>query len=518
MTSEGIPLDAFAIEELRRRYLSADANGRIALLQDDNLPFEIARLVVNDPNVEVRQWFARNGRDYRELSDDDTRDLLEILRKDPDPFIRACVYTNPSFSMAARIVRMNNTFQGRALAAMVVLIEEEKSWWTEATHLERLAMTRRRSVGSQILKVFDLNDEELGLSLEERRELILAFLAGQSGQNARRDSESSEIWELVSEWPHESDVPPLVYRFLPTSDKGAAEIYGVVKNPEWRRAILCMVWGQDETEKWTNAGHLYRSTLALATKDSDNACRLLAHASLCLGDGRHWQRLGYNRRDRFKQWQKLQRAAKNDIYALSGLAKNSSLSPRELQWVMRRAYALAGSLEIEDNLWVNLGGDKGYTVSEKDLPNIIRQDVERTISKLRFERELQDLRVSDDNRFTNESTTAWTQDEKFDYLASLSLNTSAWAIFAQCCGIASGLGLIVFAIAYIVGDSLALALFLFFLCLWLGWLFAYWAVRWFRPAFPPWASAKTYKDQYKRLWGEGLRKPPVIEERAKPQV
>jgi len=49
MTNARIPLDAFALEELRRRYLSADVSGRIALLQDDTLPFEIAPMPLTTP-------------------------------------------------------------------------------------------------------------------------------------------------------------------------------------------------------------------------------------------------------------------------------------------------------------------------------------------------------------------------------------------------------------------------------------------------------------------------------------
>src|SRR6266851_6985559 len=107
MTNNGIPFDAFALEELRRQYLSADVGGRIALLQGDTLPFEIARMAVDDLNVEVRQWFARHGRDYRESCEDGTghfafrfpdRNLLEILRNDHDRFVGASVYLNPAFS------------------------------------------------------------------------------------------------------------------------------------------------------------------------------------------------------------------------------------------------------------------------------------------------------------------------------------------------------------------------------------------------------------------------------------
>ena len=305
------------------------------------------------------------------------------------------------------------------------------------------------------------------------------------------------------------------YRFLPVDDHTAAEIYRKTGNPEWRRAILQMVWDEDvierSAERYGRYG-LHNETLDLATKDANGGCRLLAYATLRLGHSSF-----ADRRNHSKHWQHLQRAARTDIYALSGLAKNQSLSPEELQWVQRRAYALVGSLKREENLWINLGEDKGYPTREENLPSIIRGDVERTISKLRFEKELRKLRVSDDNRFTDESKVEWTQDEKFDYLTSRSLNTSMWAIFAQSCGVASGLGLIVFSLTYVLGNSRALSLFLFLLCSWLGWLLAYRAVR-VTEALPPWVGTKTYRERYEHLWGEGPREPPLIEERSAGEV
>jgi len=38
-------------------------------------------------------------------------------------------------------------------------------------------------------------------------------------------SSRPKFGRLVAEWPEESDVPPLVYRFLPANDETVAEIY-----------------------------------------------------------------------------------------------------------------------------------------------------------------------------------------------------------------------------------------------------------------------------------------------------
>jgi hypothetical protein len=129
--------------------------------------------------------------------------------------------------------------------------------------------------------------------------------------------------------------------------------------------------------------------------------------------------------------------------------------------------------------------------------------------------ELNKFRVSDNNRITPESKAEWTEAEKFDYLTSLSLTNSMWWIFTQSCGLASGLGLIVFFVAYILGSSSALALFLFLLCSWLGWLLAYRLVRGAQ-ALPPWMGIEAYREQHRHLWDCGPRKPPLIEDRLVP--
>jgi hypothetical protein len=496
-----IPPDAFALEELHRQYQSADARGRIAILQSNTLPFEIARLAVEDPNIEVRQWFARNGREYRQRGDSG---LLEILRNDHDPFVRACVYANPAFlPLLSDAVTAANS--GPALAGMLVGANQRDTWWREATHLERLGMARNREFQSCLLN--ELKTSELGLNRGQQEELIRAFLAQRDFVDHH---DSGELWNLISEWPEESDVPPLVYRFLPVRDRMAAEVYIKTGNARWRRAILQMVWDEDvlerSAERYGRYG-LHNETLDLAIKDANGVCRLLAYATLRLGHSSF-----ADRRDRSKHWQDLQGAASSDIYALTGLAKNVSLSPRELRRVQRRAYALVGSLKREENLWINLGGDNGYPICEENLPSIIRGDVEQTISKLQFERELRKLRVSHDNRVTDESKAQWTQDEKIDYLTSISLSTSMWAIFTQHCGVATGLGLIVFSLTYVLGNSLAVSLFLFLSCSWLGWLLANRLVR-KTQALPPWENEEKNNERLKRLWGEDPRGLPLIDER-----
>jgi hypothetical protein len=55
-------LDAYTLEELRRRFLASDVRDRIRLLKRFayRLPYEIATLAVEDSNPEIRQWIARH--------------------------------------------------------------------------------------------------------------------------------------------------------------------------------------------------------------------------------------------------------------------------------------------------------------------------------------------------------------------------------------------------------------------------------------------------------------------------
>jgi len=109
---------------------------------------------------------------------------------------------------------------GQALAGMLVGAQQRDNWWREATHLERLGMVRNREFQSCLLN--ELKTNELGLSREQQEELVRAFLARSDVADTR---DSDELWSLMAAWPEESDVPPLVYRFLPVNDETAAGIY-----------------------------------------------------------------------------------------------------------------------------------------------------------------------------------------------------------------------------------------------------------------------------------------------------
>jgi hypothetical protein len=460
-------------------------------------------------SLRCAKWFARNGRDYREVLEDaeDAKvgvrtgesDLLEILRKDPDPFIRACVYANPAFAPLLSIVTAG---QGEALGALLGIGILIKTWWSEATDLERLGMARNRHFGSCLLD--EMRSNELDLTLEQRRELILAFLAA---RDEVRDRDNGELWEVISEWPRESDVPPFVYRWLPVNDETASKVYKRTLSPEWRCAILEMIWdvGQHGPRELRNHYRFHNETLRLAMSDSSGTCRLFGYAASRLGGPFD------DRRNRSKRWRDLRRAASKDTYALSGLAKNASLSLRELRWVERRAQTWAGPLNSKQNLWVNLGEGKGYPHSEVDLPVEIHRDIERRIPELRFKKRLSRLRRSGDGSL--EGVVKFEQPrEKLDYLTLVSLSASLGLrdVFSV-----TGLGLIAFSVTYLISHNLALSLFAFFLWSWLRRLV-------WPPINPvaPWLHPDEYVKLLSQYWSERSvpKKPPLIEDRPVAEV
>lgn len=208
-------IDVYTLEELWREYQASEPRGRIRLLKklyrdDRRPPYEIAQMAVEDPHVEVRQWMARYGRslDYREqgirfLPDvheagPETeseggsgkkceiewrfpeRDLAARLKNDPDLFVRACLRENPEVFNAYSY-------------------EAWREYFLEATHLERLALLRNtkiRNADELIQKIFDKDDQELGIDPEARQQLAWAYLT-----NAKAMSDAPrKSYDFVSGW------------------------------------------------------------------------------------------------------------------------------------------------------------------------------------------------------------------------------------------------------------------------------------------------------------------------------
>jgi len=239
--------DAYIDEELTRTYKRADVNGRIDLLRGIvdqqeikyqlGVPYVLALLAVEDENVAVREWIAKHGRslDYRfreNLSDEGKaegaqhrmQNLAERLKADPDPFVRACLCENPTIL----------DWWGGMLRGVGVEIEHFKDLST----LERLAFMRNPRIYPELVEViFDHADQDLGLTHEERIQLVAAFTTNQSAvrrsydtSDRYRDSNNyrgdanhfSRLWRLTSKWPEQD---PVVYVGLGAPDSTKAQIY-----------------------------------------------------------------------------------------------------------------------------------------------------------------------------------------------------------------------------------------------------------------------------------------------------
>jgi hypothetical protein len=256
-------------------------------------------------------------------SEESALNLATRMKNDPDPFIRACLRENPT---------VFNEFS---------FILHWKEYFQEATHLERLALVRNPSVYHVLIeKLFDPEEKELGISLEERTELVFAFLSNEKtltqaennawlkgcpappdgGIFASADSFLRRLWELASKWSKESGVPYLVYRYVPVYDDTRVATYNTVDEPKLRRVIL------------ENCGELDRETIQLGLKDDDEWCRYWAY-----------------RKIRGVEPAGLEAILKGEgsAIALTGLARNKSLPVAELEKVRERLLDLKDDTGIE---------------------------------------------------------------------------------------------------------------------------------------------------------------------------
>ncbi len=157
MEAANLAPDEYELEGLRRRYQWSDAKGRIALLKEfaenAELPFELARLAVQDPEPEIRCWIASITKlNYSEIEEINNRwvyksperNLAVRLMADPDPFVRASLYANRRVWVADLLYSCN---------PRVPWLE----WWKGTSQIERLGLLRGHGWELWIEGVFDLN-------------------------------------------------------------------------------------------------------------------------------------------------------------------------------------------------------------------------------------------------------------------------------------------------------------------------------------------------------------------------
>lgn len=321
-------IDAYTLEELKRDYQYRTPNARIGLIEGLYLngiipPYEVARLVVEDQHVQVRQWMARHARhlDYREAIDDNPangfmfpeRNLVDIVRRDPDEFVRACLYENPD----------------------VFAHWPQDEWmrlFASGSHLERLAMVRNPNMqgAHNVLEaIFDPDDSRFEMTLDEREQLVNALLISRQVLSEKRRKESSvfaqpwdarlfsRLWRLVNKWPKDAKIRRNIHLYVGTTIKTKAGIYRQCKQAALRVDILNNIDPDD------------CDTLELGMKDSDNVCRYLAHTKTRSLNAARFEMV----------------LNSGDVHALAGLAENKNLSIKQLEQVKERLFTLGAHEE-----------------------------------------------------------------------------------------------------------------------------------------------------------------------------
>ncbi len=344
-------IDVYTLEELRRQYRSSDVAGRIRFLAqfrkaDDDprggtevLPFDIVFMAAQDDSVEIRQWIARNGCfDSQNLSNrldgvsDPIDTIVNHLKSDPDPFVRARLYENRVLFGLGNVDRA----------------------FADATHLERLALVRNPNfviwATKLTCKILDQDDTELGINLEQRKELALAFISNPEAQtdSLRHTSrgyqksgyrdwdvwESSAhwgaIWRLAGKWPLEQNSVALaVFENISVDEGVKAEVYQQLRDENLRYKILEFC---DSTET---------QILALGIKDSDRFCRAAAYNKV--------PRWFYDAHA--SEFEALLNSDDKD--ALSGFVRNESLPVSVLEKVAARLEALGddfGPIQAQETI------------------------------------------------------------------------------------------------------------------------------------------------------------------------
>ncbi len=315
-------IDEYTLQELIRQYSAATPPERIAImatLYDAGVmpPYEVALRAVTDESALVRRWMARNSRylDYRDSvdgidsSDDLQRfNLLLPLLNDSDDFVRASLYEN-------RYIFSD------------VSVDEWHEMFSDASHLERLAMVRNpRTHGALGLleALFEPESTHLGLSLAQREQIVSALLVSRQAltEHHRNGADLppepwdahlfSHLWRLISKWPAESRVRKNIHLYIGTTIKTKAGIYRQCKQATFRADILRNLDPDDS------------DTLELGMKDHDNLCRFLAFSKI--------SRLNQARLEALLDTE--------DVYAMLGLAENETLSVSQLEEVKDRLFGL----------------------------------------------------------------------------------------------------------------------------------------------------------------------------------
>jgi hypothetical protein len=152
--------------------------------------------------------------------------------------------------------------------------------------------------------------------------LYMANLAGGTG---------SHLIELMPLWPCDAGIQDFVFRFCNPWGAAVDAVYQHCDVPRWRRLLLENVYG---SPGYWYFGDARARILELARRDTDPECRELAYRDVGL------------RAIRLSIF--LEAIRGNDLVALHGLAKNRSLSRRQLLAVRNRLQELGDDYGVSE--------------------------------------------------------------------------------------------------------------------------------------------------------------------------
>jgi hypothetical protein len=353
--------DAYTTEELRQIYFSSEAAARVGLLEQFahnivKIPIALALWATTDENPQVRRWYARHGRllDYSQLElaeclenglpeleqrsqfasdlkNNHEFSLLMVFLDDADPFVRACLRENPAFLDwvgADEAFRRSNYIEPLALLRNPALAPP---WGAKAYGLLRF--------------VLDPHDQTLKLSSEERKQLVLAYVAdsdeSRKGYRYRLDSlPCLENWQtlnaLVSKWGPGSAVRPgcllVRYPFYLTDDDVVAQFFSHCDDRDTRWNLLHVV-----VEEQIGHRSNFQKTFSVAASDPDPELRRMAYQLwpfTIYSDPDLVQLSGPTNEELAKH------LAAGDVAVLKGLAGNTTLSTENHEKVLAKLQQL----------------------------------------------------------------------------------------------------------------------------------------------------------------------------------
>lgn len=244
---------------------------------------EFLDMIYADENTYVRAWAAAHLHlDFKDDSDSknprELRDYEPALLNDPDPLVRAAVWSNPECK------RLPFGMYG------IDLSEDWKAQFRSMGALERLALMRNPHLpGSYVLALLETPSEELGISREEHVRILTTAAAnpnlvgnsrrtgrdywmGRFGDPFRACEEYGKMWKLSLEKWFGTAVLYMFVKYIQTTPEVKLTTYN------------CLLEKNDGNDhKWLRQ-ELIRScdpivdskVLKLAWDDPDKDCRSLA--------------------------------------------------------------------------------------------------------------------------------------------------------------------------------------------------------------------------------------------------